>query len=361
MTEKIHCSALPRTLACPSSAVPPKTPLTDVGGEPARLGTLVHLLLAGIVDGDGLPDDVPAKARALDVPAADVEILLAIGSKIWRALAVHFQEPRTEVRVESALVIGTADVLHHDAITAAVVDWKSGWIDGEHAAQVQGYAHATRETFGMPQSGKIMAAVCHLRTDTLDVLQLDDAALDAFGLRVARARMDAGTVYGPGEACTYCKRAHECTQRDEWLRSSMTWLTTLDATAVEPAALAASYPTVQAIEKACRDFKAAARSVVQVHGPQPVDDARELRFLDVRDRTVDPIKLRDMMKREPYNWTMDQLYPIFTVGKTKLKAAIREGVAKGYAAKAERRLFDNLEKAGAVTTSMRQQLRVLKK
>jgi hypothetical protein len=361
MPEKIHCSAAPRTLACPSSLIPPKTPRTDVSGEPARLGTFVHELVALVVTGKDLPDDLPERARARDVPIQDVAILVAIWAKIWRALAVHFPEPHAEVKLESELLIGTADIVHHDGATAAVADPKTGWLDGEHAAQVTGYACCMREMWGIPQSGHIMAAPVHLRSDSMDVLQLDDDALDAFEVRVRKAIGQAGEVYGPGEACTYCKRSHECEQRAEWLSGQARLVSRIDPTEITPADIARLYPAVKIVEDACKAFRAAARSVVQVHGPQPVDDERELRLLDVRDRTVDPIRLRDVMKREPYNWTMEQLYPIFGVSKTRLKAAVREGVAKGFAAKTERRLFDNLEKAGAVTTSMRQQLRILKK
>jgi hypothetical protein len=341
--------------------IPPTTPLTDVAGEPARLGTLVHRVLADVVRGEGVHDNLPELARTASVSIKDTSILVAIGVRAWRSLAVHFQEPRAEVPLESELLIGTADVAHHDGVTAAVGDWKSGWLEGEPAAQVTGYASCMREAWGMPSSGRIMAAPVFLRSDTIDVLQLNDAAIDAFEARVRKAKQQAGEVYGPGDACTYCPRVLECEPRAEWLRTAASSLVVAEPGTMQPADLAELYPTVKAIEGACLAYRAAMRSVVQVHGPQPVDGSKELRLIDSHESVIDPLKLRDVMTREPFNWGKEDLYSVFKASKAKLVDAIRADAPRGYKKSREDRLLLALEKAGAVTTTIKTQLRSVKK
>lgn len=359
MKTKQRCSAVGRILDCPSSLVPAKTLLGDSDNEPLRIGNLIHLVLARMVMGADLWDEIPDRARDADVPEKDIRILYAIGCKIWKRLQPYFPEPRAEHPMESELVIGTADVAHHDSATAAVIDWKSGYAEREHRAQVTAYAHAMRETYGMPSNGYIAAAPVHLRSDTMDVLALEDTHLDAFGARLAEALGKVGEVYNPGESCTFCPRAHECGERQQWLRSAAVALTRAQPDAMEPAQLAALYPTVQAVEAACKAYKLAMRSVIGMHGPQSISDGRLLKLLESHDTAIDPLKARPVLVGE-MGWDKEAFYECLSMTKKALVERVRVSAPDRGKAKAERTVLAQLENAGAITKTMKRQLRLVK-
>lgn len=101
-------SSIPLFLTCPSSAGTPKIK-TDTDSEPADDGTAVHEALALMVQGQ--EPDLAVLAVKHDVDPTTLRVLYAYGCQAWREIGPSMSNPRTEVKVESDMFRGTADVL----------------------------------------------------------------------------------------------------------------------------------------------------------------------------------------------------------------------------------------------------------
>lgn len=268
-----RASSVPRLFACPSSALPAEYPI-EGDADLARVGTAVHVGIHEYLDrGAPITEGVVHEiASRFDVDADEVGRLMWAFRAAWKDLSQHFAHTSSEMRVESDLVGGTIDFAHFDGMTAAIGDWKSGYMQKDYQYQLASYAYAMRAQHGMPSSGYITTVVVWLRHRSYDTKRLDDAALDTFARRLRDKESRIGLEYNPGEHCGYCPRQAECPARREYVRNAAS-LVPSASTEMTPETLGALYPKAKMLRRALDEYDTMLRSAL-TRGPVPTPEGR---------------------------------------------------------------------------------------
>ena len=276
---KVRCSSLPAFWECPSSVIEATMPYKP-NSEEADLGTEVHARLATLVSGGSVK------------PSANSEVdkLVSAGMKLWREqLENYFVDQVTELEMDSDLFTGHADL----AGSLTIIDWKTGRSQKSHQAQMGGYASLYRSQClkgKLDEHQKITTVVAWLRTGELEVKTWDNAQLDAFEADY-KSKLDlVGKQYGPGEACTWCQRQHQCAARELWTLSAAKALAEVPkAGALTRELLADLYPKAKLLKKALDQYDDALRSELE-RGELKINDGAMLRLVEETRDEIDPLK-----------------------------------------------------------------------
>ena len=249
------------------------------------------------------------------------------------------------MRLQSDLVKGTADVVSHDNKTAVVLDWKTGHGKQSHKHQLYGYAHALRAERGMPESGVITVFPVYLRDGEIDATHLDSGALDLWAEQLQEKVAQVGKLWGPGEGCKYCPRRLGCEARQVWLGGCGA-IVKGSAKTLQAGDLAALWPRVKEVEKACADYKAALRSVIETHGEQDMGEGLVAYLQERKEATVDPAAARQVLLDS--GWSKKMFQDALKMSKTSITKIIEQKSEKGQAAKNKREILQRLDAAGAL-------------
>jgi hypothetical protein len=350
MSFHVRPSSMPRAFSCPSSLAPTNAPINAHGDE-SDLGHAAHKALAQFVMAS--EPDLVAIAREHGVDVDDLEPLVAFGRKAWGDIGRYFPGVFTERLINSDLGKGTVDLLsltHEPAAdlhsTITVGDWKSGRNRREHRRQVQAYAEAARQSFGMPASGKITTIVVWLRFAEIEVMQFTAEDLDGFRRDFAALEPRIGKEYAPGEHCTGCRREYECEARAAFLRSGANALVAANQDGITPARLAELYPQAQMLEKALEAYRTALKLAL-VGGPLPIGNGKQIELVEAHRAIIDPRAARPVL--EANGFTDEDIARTLTVSKGAIEAIAGERAPKGTKTRHQAAIINALESAGAVT------------
>jgi len=347
---KCRPSSMPRAFDCPSSLDPAVAPVR-IPTDESDLGTAAHVALAMVVRGEE-PDFVSI-ARAHGVDKDDLEPMVAYGRKAWVEIARYFPGVLTERPVESDITTGTIDLLSRvveedtdEDSLATIGDWKSGRNQRQYRRQMEAYAYATRESFGMPKSGKITAVIIWLRFCEVEVLQFTGADLDAFRDDFLALRRSIGKSYAPGEHCFGCQRAHECPARDAYLRSAQTAMVVANEDGIAPEKLAELYPQAQALEKMLEAYRAALKLVV-ANGPLPIGNGKQIELVEAHRAVINTISARPVLAANGFS--EDDIARVSSMSKGEIETVVGERAPKGMKGRNQAAIVKALEDAGAIT------------
>lgn len=355
MTAMIRPSSMPRFIACPSSALPCDRPV-DVPTEAAAMGNAVHRSLAAAVVGEHV--DLDSVSREWGVDRAELGALHRNGLRIWDAVKHIFPDPVCEVPLRSTLTEGTADVVSEAG--AAVLDWKSTRIETkDYSAQLAAYALCYAQTYGMGPRGEITTVIGWLRSGDYEVVKYDEASLEAFVDRVRDAESKVGTVYGPGEACSFCPRRNVCAAREEWVRSSSAALVPTSGAALTPAALGAVYDRIKVVERAAEEARKVLRDLAS-HGPVDIGDGRVLRLDETEHEVISPRAAVPVLVGE-FGFSPADMDRVLSVSKSSITDIVGDRAPHGEKGKATSTVMDRLRAVGAVRVKTSTRMNARKK
>lgn len=358
----IRASATDRALDCSGSILPAEHPYEPQHNE-ARGGQALHEVMAQHVSEGGA--DVDRYAREFDVELDELAFLYSRGRKALELLGQQLPKPHVEHAMTMLLAPGVelrgkSDVVSvtetEDGIlrALAVVDWKAGYVQRQHAGQVRSYALLWRAQFldHMPATGFVLGVEAWLRLGKLEVRHItaDDLQRhrDALIEQMRRAEGHMGGVkYGPGEACTFCPRQQVCAAREEWIRASLAPLERMGANVpVTAQALAAALPRVRQFEAFARQYYAALDHALAVsNGRIDLGDGEELRVVE---HEQDAISAKALPVLQKQGFTPDEIERCTRVSKGALLEIVGEKSPHGSGAANKRRVMSTLRDAGAV-------------
>ena len=347
----IHCSALPRIMQCPASAVPPQVKI-DQDNPAGRIGTAVHEVLAGAICSLAKPSAgmIAEIAANHDADAEQVAPLSYIGWSMWQDIADDLKVLGVEQRGEwGGRLTGRLDLVceavNEDVPALAIVDWKSGNPERDYLDQTWGYAKVGRETY--PQYQAVKVIILWLRSQEREVKDATEAKLADFEDRLARVEAHPDEYKPSPEACEFCPRAHECKARTALVRKSVNdfAVTEVDAIkALSVQSLAGLYPKAQLVGRVLDAYKSALKvGLIKASKPISLGDGRELGLDERKRETLDTAAVVAEGAAMNLNVT-----PALSVSKSKLSKLIGASVEKGKGQAIEA-FLDKLRASGAVT------------
>ena len=355
---QIRCSALPRIMACPASAQPPKIKI-DGDSEPARMGTAVHEVLAQVVtEGlDAVPNLEPT-IKKYRVDRDELRMLAWFGLNTWQSIRAETRVVAVEEHLESEefsglTVTGSPDVICAHEDTIVVVDFKSGWIERNYEDQLMGYLFLAAQHY--PSYTGYKRICVWLRTSEVDTVNVAPQELDDWAERLAE-RVQQTETYDPSPpACEFCPRAHECTARRVMIEAAMKDMCALvDGGGQRPETLAEVYPFKKLIDGVLKMYDGMLKTVLK-EGPLPVGDGRMISLEDVQrdylylDRIAKPLMVEFGCKDLPD--LIETLGPdAVTVPKKTIQDIAGMAAFKGEKGQAKKEIIENLRHADAIVT-----------
>lgn len=378
----LRCSSLPRVSLCPASARPPAVRI-ETSSEAADLGTAGHVCIANHVR--GVHYDVAEVALSHGVDRDELKRIVGIAVAMWEKLKTHFPDPITEHSFEplvshwtypdqagDVVLTGTGDLvsLTDNASTIRLLDWKSGWGDSDHEAQVRGYALLALHE--IPTADRVIASVMKLRHGVLETYEWTRAELETWWWEgLLRRVMSKADVYRPSpEACGYCPLFAECPARPAMLAAALVLLDANDeqkkSITTTPDGVAYILERARWVERAAKSAIDAVRAaVINAGGVLPLEDGRELRITSQVRTEIDYASGEGVLRAH----CGDELGKALSVRKGKSKSdpdklgvedIVRAKAPRGKKDAAVESLIYELDQAAALKLTTVQRLEVTK-
>lgn len=342
----LRCSSLPLFMKCAAS-LRGEVNVSEWFPETV-LGTAAHEAAAKLVG--GIPVDLEAIATLHGVDQGELGGLFVAASRAWKSLrpqdgqgATTHAELSMSMVVGDVTVTGQADVVINygpgDAVR--VVDWKSGRRDADHREQVMGYCALALETY--PEADGAMGTISWIRTGDPETYSMNRRDLVAWKERLLVQVRDES--FKVGNHCQYCPRKHTCPGREDMQRGALAVVTGTRAALLRempPARQLEIYRKAKQITNIAYDVINEVKAIVSETGSIEADGV-VLGMVEENRRAVDAMKAWPIMQRY---LTDAQIAEAITVQVTALT-----GAAGGHSSRACKQMFEELEIAGAITTT----------
>ena len=352
----VRCSALPRIFACPASAKKPEVKI-DTSGEIATTGTAAHEAYATMATG-GVPDCDAIEAK-YGLEAGDVHRLYYQGLNVWELFSGRVEVVAVEKQLATLIqpgieLTGSSDVVGHmrgDPETGVIVDWKTGYREGDALRQLQGYAYLAASTI-LPEAKRWKLVTVWTRLGTSDTVECDGEDIDeaACGLADLMTYGQEDPAYSPSEQnCIYCPLSIDCPARRALLSGAandMIAMTGDDSGGeITPARLGGLYQQSRMLKRALEAYEKALRDAVWNAPGQAIECEGGTVALKESQRCTIGWAPEILAKHIPQS-AVDDLRP--TVGKTELEKAVADHSARGQKAKAKIAVMEELREEGYV-------------
>jgi hypothetical protein len=354
----------------------------ETSSEAADLGTAFHAVISQKVKGVAV--DVAEVAAANGVDREELATVVGIGMAMWQKLEKHFPDPVSEHSFEPFLagkievdgpplvqLTGTGDLLSltDNGSVVRLLDWKSGWGDADHEAQVKGYALLA--LYEIPTADRVVASVMKVRRGILETYEWSRAELEMWWADLFSRMLSEADVYRPSpEACGYCPLFAECPARTAMLAAALVMLDANDEQrkplTSTPDGVAYILERARWVEKAAKSAIESVRAaVINAGGLLPLTDGRELR-IESQVRTEIDFPAGEGVLRQHCG---DELGKALSVRKGKSKTdpdklgvedIVRAKAARGQKDKAIESLMYELDQAAALKLTTIQRLELTK-
>lgn len=362
MSDTIRASDAPIIVHCGKAAEPPAVEI-DSSGPEASLGRAVHDSLEAWAHEAmiGEPEPEPYATMHGCDPHRVATLAQAAPALLDRC-GIDFSTGEPEVTIKGELVRGRIDLLRlrtdgGHLLSAAVLDWKTGMdpSTGSKYEQRLAYASALESTHGMPRSGIYETIEVWLAADMVIKDDVTLVAIKGFRARI-RDRLRR-PVANPGPHCRYCRRIHECEERDIYIRAAASALAKIDPLEMTPDVVAALWDQSRALKKALEAYDKAVDALVDLTGDLPLPDGRKIIHTESSRDTIDARKAWATMKAS--GMTQDDINAVLTISKTKLLDAVGRLAPRGQKAAAKGDMMAALDVAGAISRSVTRRKRVV--
>lgn len=379
MKFSIRCSSLPMAFVCPGS-VRRGDVLIDPVCDPASQGSAAHEAMQAIVEMDlkSIDDiDLVGISRKWSADPDELKIQAFIGLKIWKEVRQWFPNAQAEVDLRQEFDLGGEVTLeltgHLDAMSidqrarvGRFGDWKFGRVDKDHAHQIQGYG--TLQLANYSDIDKALGFVgWALGSEPGGGPDIEDYSMTRDQMwewldEVKKRIVEWDGVFHPGQQCTFCQRNHDCpavramARRDvlvlgdpamaERIENGLQDLTDVELIALDRRA--------RVITRVIESLRAVVKQRVEAAGGCLADgDGRELRFVDIPHRVIDPILSRPVLEER---LTEEEIAACTKISASGLDNAVAAKTERGGKKAAIEELNEALEAAGAVATEKTKKL-----
>ena len=362
----VRSSSVPAAYHCPMSIVlGPKAPGSRSGASDK--GTLIHQRLAAVVLGS---DPI---FEGLD---ADERGLFASGLNIWNALKKVVVDgepligphPLTEYPVGPDDRRGHVDVLDLSSpgrITA--IDWKSGYREhadaflqlADYLALAMQQAPACLE----PAVERFIGIIAWLRSGEYETREFTRQELEEHLARVDRQRRMAAEMielggedevllgaYTTGPHCSLC-RCHAICPAINHSLAAVDWSAESLIAGKSDKAIVELRGIVALAKRRIDDFEKAVRARVEINGPMPLGDGRELALVPQDRREIVCGSRTWTVLTETGGLSTGDIAAILSIGNGDLKAAISAKAPRGMKGKMIDATWAALDVQGLVETN----------
>lgn len=265
----LRASAVPRFIKCPASGQEPSLDIIS-SSEPAELGNGIHEYSKEYVIGG-----TPNLREIIDkhnIEGEDIYILKSQFHKIWNAMAEHFPEPQTEVKMEDKEndLDGTMDIVSfgHDMI--CVADLKSGWLNMDYWPQIKTYAWLA---INGTKYEKVYCCFFWLRTGEYEGKYFTGQQLQEHVDEINKNREPKMiNSYQQGEWCGYCRQLESC----PLLKKALTLWEDKMPVVLTPEKIKQYRPVVSMLEAKIKAYKGAEKAFVAKNGAIDMGNGTEL-------------------------------------------------------------------------------------
>ena len=346
----IRASEADIVVNCGKAAQPPDQPI-DISGPEAALGSAVHDSAEPWVN-NGFQGELEPQpyANQHGVDPQAVAELIDKAPEAIRQIKADLTNAKAEVKIDSGQIRGRIDVLAlrmagSRLFSATIIDWKTGRDPtGSKPNQRLAYASAVYERYGMPAQPWIYAAEIWLATGDIIEARYDEAMIKGFQARLAD-RLKRPTA-APGGHCRYCRRRHECTERQAWLRLSALEMAEVPPQLATPDALASLWDQSRALRSMLEQYEKAVDMAIEENNGLPLPDGRRLVHKTMTRDTIDARKAWPIMRKAGLD--QDAINQVLSISKTKLLEQIAKPVARGGKQEAKAAIITALDEAGAI-------------
>lgn len=362
----IRCSALPRIVQCHPSATPPAVKIDRPSGA-ADMGSGVHEFMRRSVAGFQAitHDEADGISEMMGLDAEELRESCGIAWHSWRAIADYFPAPACEVTlgpltVGDITLTGTADLVSVVGDCVQILDYKSGWADGDHEQQLRGYGRLALAKY--PEATRVKGTIFRTRFAETQTWEWTRAELVEWFAELADRVAKRNEIYRPSpDVCGYCPRFYECPAAAALLKTAAALVAdaqnSFDIAARTPEQLAGIVEAARLVAKVAEAAVDAVRPVVMAAGGViPLNDGRELAMVDVIRKEIDFPAGEDVIA----HYAGDRWREAVSVSKGDLEAIVKETAPRGMKAKLVKAMLDDLDAAGAITLKISQQLKIRK-
>jgi hypothetical protein len=314
----------------------------------------------------GLTPDIEHIAKNYNTDVADLTEMHANGVRAWSALKAKYPQLEKEVEVEFSLtgklVKGTADVFSHSDSTnrlaktakpttfkwqkglLIIIDWKFGHSREHHPNQLKSYGLAAVQQYNIPPEREVLLIEVWVRHGEFHEVETTAKDLLKYGERLEKLYEQAGTVYRPGSACTFCPLATTCTARGVYLGNAAAIITGGSQSKIGRVALGSAYAKVQSLKKAIRVYEDTVKAEL-ANGDITTEDGT-LSLVKTSRASLKPSVAAPILINE-YGVSREELVDLATIPKKKALDLVRGLAAKGKKKELENKAMHSLEDAGA--------------
>jgi hypothetical protein len=371
---------------------PPIKAQDDAGDR----GTLLHAAIGRYINALADPQ---ASVRRIDVDWASLAALVGVAppteiadmdrtlGRMIRVFHEHIEPLGKGWKAEnSAETIFHKFVLkgHIDASAAAVdsegwrviVDWKTGWGEGDYSAQMAGYASVELSEYDWQSEDDdecqgVRAIVVHIATGAYQVYEFTrQDILDWQHWLRSLVESQGGIEYRFGAHCKYCPVRYTCEGRAKALASAIGDVGVSDILSTVLSspfgrdlpesrdAMQQAWVGMAELARAIEEFKDRVRDSARDFGPIPLSDGTEIAIDQSPRRLIGDTKTAWSIVEAEIG--REALMAIATIPKTKLEDAVKAAAPRGQKAQRLSYVLETLEAKGAMTLTQVETLRVRK-
>lgn len=359
----IRCSRLPLAMACPQSTAPAALPL-DGDTAPANLGTAFHAVALSRIAGRALDIDEVAERNQCDPD--ELARLAGMFHTQWARAAL----PLTNIQIEPKMdavedrhvtITGTPDIVADTPTGRAVIDLKSGWLDGNHRDQLRGYAWLV---YHMTDAREIWCGIHRVRRGEIEGWTETAASLDRwYTALVARVHSQE---YNPGPHCGHCPRRFECSARREYLRdvvavfAGQDWRVDEEILSLRTQAWVDVLGRIKLLQAEIDRARETIKADVIAHGGLMPGLHADLQMVEEQRESIQADIAFGLLMDGYFAPRRDVLLEQLSISKAALERAVKKLAPKGEAARTMRDLLSGLREAGAMTETTIQKLEVVR-
>lgn len=345
----------------------------------ASVGTCVHAIIENAIVCGGVNDDfIEAAIIEHCIPDSDhdeVRVLAYVGWRIWNEEilpVIGDGDIETEVPMQhefsGVTLTGHADVVVIYEVGgrphALVVDWKTGRLQSDYMAQLNGYAALVAKAY--PHVDSVTAVAVYVRDGEFRKITRSRPAAVIWATETLAGIKDRSGKFQTGDHCQYCPASTNCPALKQMMVAAVSWATSAniesesDLFSDENAhRIAAAYDATRLLKKAVDAFERGLKLHIEANGDVEFGDGRiATNSVSMLDAITDTRKAWPVLMEYVGEKGMLECVNI-QIGKAK-KAA-REATPEGTTKKAnEKAMLDALHEAGALKQTPQTRLQVKK-
>lgn len=349
---KVRSSSMPMLMSCVNAVLNPDNLVAvETENDTATFGHLVHALAQSVIE-TGEYDLAPLKARLTQAEYDRANVQFFNFLSALKEAQPYMPTPQAEVDFEVELshliLTGHIDLLQLDPLRAFILDYKTGRMHEDHYHQMAAYAYGAWDKAGRPKNFVVYVTTIYLEDNTVQNYTFTVANLLDWEREVAAQVVEL--KYTAGRKCAHCPLQGTCPAYRVWgagaanLFAGAVGVPSWDE--MTPELRGELIDKMYVVEAAIKRVKDSLRNRVKKVGPLDISGGKEYTVIETEEKQVDmakalPVLIKVLKK--------DAIYSNSTLSLDAILGEFAKKAAKGKKQAARQHLFDELDKAGAIT------------